>query len=268
MISVACRQVLTRIMPRRVLARVKRQMRRDTRKPKNMKVRPHYQRLLRHNMEYLPNLPPFGANQSLSTDEMMDILLYGTPKSWQKEMERQGFDPMVSSTNQVVEFMEQIEATEDFEPDKPAAKQQSSPKKNNNQKKPPASGNGKKPAPGSLYCLLHGKCSHTTDECDKLQEQAKRLKTETYGNGNGTKKSFNNTNKTWSRKAQDSEKSTKSDLAAFVKKEVKKTAKQFAAKKRKSSDESDDDLAAFDLKDFNYDDMDNLKIDSDDEFSA
>ena len=52
-----------------------------------------------------------------------------------------------------------------------------------------------------------------------------------------------------------------------MKKEVKKGVKLYA-KKRKSEDSSDDDLNAFDLKDFNYDDMDNLKIDSEDEFSV
>ena len=52
-----------------------------------------------------------------------------------------------------------------------------------------------------------------------------------------------------------------------MKKEVKKGVKLYA-KKRKSDESSDDDLNAFDLKDFNYDDMDNLKIDSEDEFSV
>ena len=63
-------------------------------------------------------------------------------------------------------------------------------------------------------------------------------------------------------------------MAAFVKKAVekgvKKSLKAQATKKRKeaSEAESDDDLNAFDPKDFNYEDMDNLKIDSDDEISV
>ena len=47
-------------------------------------------------------------------------------------------------------------------------------------------------------------------------------------------------------------KQIKKDLSAFTKK-----------RKKEDSDSSDDDLAAFDLKDFNYEDMDNLKIDDD-----
>ena len=40
------------------------------------------------------------------------------------------------------------------------------------------------------------------------------------------------------------------------------------SEKRKSSDDSDDELNAFDLKDFNYEDMENLRIDSDDDITV
>ena len=60
-------------------------------------------------------LPPFRADQVLSNDKLLDILLYGTPTSWQREMDSQGFDPLLHTFNEVVDFMEQIEASEDFE---------------------------------------------------------------------------------------------------------------------------------------------------------
>lgn len=41
-------------------------------------------------------------NQSLSLDKILDIVLFGVPKSWQKEMECQGFDPMEHVTNEVI----------------------------------------------------------------------------------------------------------------------------------------------------------------------
>ena len=78
-------------------------------------------------------------------------------------MERQGFDPVEHTTNEVVEFMEQIEATEDFDHDaKPAAKKAGNGKGNdgNNGKKP---NNNKKAPNGDKYCLLHGKGGHSTD---------------------------------------------------------------------------------------------------------
>ena len=55
-------------------------------------------------------------NQSITIDELIDILLFVTPKSWQKEMSCQGFDPMIHDLNSIVSFMEHIEETEEFEP--------------------------------------------------------------------------------------------------------------------------------------------------------
>ena len=79
-------------------------------------------------------------------------------------------------------------------------------------------------------------------------------------------------NKTWKRKAEDSAKSTKKDLASFIKKSVAKGVQKelnSLDKKRKAKDD-ELDLNAFDgdLKGFNYEDMDNLKIESDDETSV
>ena len=114
-IDLANKHMIERLIPRNTLARVKRYLRRECRKPRDMKVRNYLQHLLRMNLEELPNLPPFQATQSLGGDEMLDIVLYGTPKSWQKEMDRQGFDPMDNTLNAVVDFMERIEATDDFD---------------------------------------------------------------------------------------------------------------------------------------------------------
>lgn len=114
--------ILTKIMHRHVLARIKHQMCGDTRKPKGTKVLFCLQHLLGHNMERPPNLPPFGDNQSLSLGEMIDIIFLRAPKSWQKEMEHQGFHPMEHKTNDVVKFMEHIQATKEFEQDKTKTK--------------------------------------------------------------------------------------------------------------------------------------------------
>jgi hypothetical protein len=86
--------VVQELLPRQVLARAKRDLRRFSRKPAEMKVPSYYQAVGRINDEELPQLPPFGADQSLSNDEVLDILLHGTLKSWQVEMDRQGFDPL------------------------------------------------------------------------------------------------------------------------------------------------------------------------------
>ena len=256
LINDGIQKMLTNMMPRRVLARVKRFMRRECRKPVSMKVRTYLQHLLRLNLEVLPSLPPFGANQGLSNDEILDIVLYGTPKSWQKEMERQGFDPMEHNVAEVVDFMERIEGTEDF--DAEATKVKAKVAKTNNKKSPSGKKKDEK-EPGELkYCSHHGhNPSHTSSECFVLHPELKEAK------------KSKSKSKSWSRKAADSKAKTKSDLAAFIRKEVSKGVdKAVNSNKRKASGESDDDLNAFDLEEFNFKDMENLKIDSDDDISV
>jgi len=58
----------------------------------------------------------------LSEDEIIDILLFGAPKSWQREMDRQGFDPLAVAPAETAAFMERIEMSEDFDGDKKVAK--------------------------------------------------------------------------------------------------------------------------------------------------
>ena len=107
--------VLSNVIPKKALQKVKRYLRRECRKPADMKVRMYFQHLLRMNMNEIPCLPPFGEDQTLSDDEIMDIILFGTPKSWQREMDRQGYDPMDHTTAELVDFLEQIESSEEFD---------------------------------------------------------------------------------------------------------------------------------------------------------
>jgi hypothetical protein len=54
----------------------------------------------------LHHLPPFGNNQLLALDEVVDILLFATPNSWQVKMEEQNWDPMDHTPAEVIDFME------------------------------------------------------------------------------------------------------------------------------------------------------------------
>jgi len=252
---------LTQIFPKKALQRVKHYLRRDCRKPTEMKVREYYQHIQRINIEEVTCLPPYNPAQALSNDEILDILLFGTPKSWQREMDRQGFDPLDHTLQEVIAFMEQIEMSEDF--DAPTQQGQKSKGKGKQSTKPKQSGGGDK------YCLIHGKGGHSSDECHKLQAEAKKLKS-SHGGSKLSDKSGKFTNKTWTRKADETNDKSKKDLAAFVKKAISKgVQKELASvdKKRKASDKEIHAFDMDDLKDFNYEDMDNLKIDSDDDIS-
>lgn len=264
MIKRVVQKVLESILPRQCLARVKRYLRRECRKPSAMKIRDYCQYIRTMNEQEIPNLPPFYAEQKLN-DGYIDIILYGTPKSWYREMDRQGFDPIAHSLQQVIDFMERIEGVE--EPDGSLSKP--TPKKSNykgdsNKSLITPSGNSS----GSKFCLIHGKGTHSSDECKKLIADAKRHKT----GHSGGKKEY--TNKSWSKKADDERKKSQKELHLFVKKAVAarvshelNSIESKPKGKRKKSDEVD--LSAFDkdLKEFNYSEMDNLRIDSDDDKS-
>ena len=126
------------------------------RKPVDMKVRTYFQHLLHINLEELVNIPPYNPNQSLGDDEIMDIILYGTPKSWQCEMDRQGYDPLEHTIAEVVGFMEQVESAEDFD-----AADKKLPAKVTNKTK--ATMKPGETIPKKKFCLIHGHGNHSSD---------------------------------------------------------------------------------------------------------
>ena len=218
----AIHSMITKILPRQILARVKRYLRRECRKPADMKVRIYLQHILRINRSEFQHLPPYRADQNLSDEEILDIVLFGTPKFWHKEMDRQGFDPMNHDINQVVDFMEQIEAAEDFDPNpKNKSKDKSKGKGKNNQ--PKKSGNGK----SNEFCLYHGECSHSTEDCSVIKSLASQKKAKTSNSNNRGNSSGN-----WKKRAEEHGNKSKKDWAAFIKKEVKKGVDKGLAKKK------------------------------------
>jgi hypothetical protein len=256
--------VVSQLLPRKVLAKVKRDIRRNMRKPHDMKVRQYYQNLYRINFEEIPNLPPFNTNQALTNDELVDVLLFGTPKSWQKEMDKQGFDPVEGTLDDLVTMMENIKASEEFVADKTESNKKKGSSSSNNKSKRSNNSNGEQ------YCMLHGKGNHDTEDCIKLKAEAKRLK----GNSNKESSGKNyqkNKNKTWERKANEAGGKAKSDLAAIIKKQVKSEVKA-AEKKRKTAPDAEDlgnveiDI---DLNEFNYvDGVDKMNLNNSDDDST
>ena len=257
-LDIGLQEVVANLLPRKVLPKVKRNLRRDMRKPLDMKVRTYFQALMRVNDEELPNLPPFGNRQFLTEDEILDILLFGTPRSWQQEMDRQGFDPVEKGLYETVEFMENIESVED-KPEFKEVKPKSSKTKTKG-KDGESDSSSKKKAP--YYCKHHGpNYTHDTADCRALKSK-------------GT-----HSNKTWSRnKADEATSASKKELAALVakiaKKEIKEgikagVKKQLAAvsKKRKSDSEDSESeecclvqMLGKPLDGFNYKQMETLSI--------
>jgi hypothetical protein len=273
------RALVTYMAPHKALARQKRWMRRYCRKPADMKLRTFANHITNINEQELPNMPPFGPRdqQMLSTDEIIDIILNGIPRSWTREMDKQDFDPVAKTLAEVIDFCERMEAAEDFDPARNGGKTTTVTKKNGksstNNNNTKSNGQG-----GTKYCLLHGNnTTHNSDDCHVLKKQAAILK------GDGGGKMPASKNKTWKRDANKSTSTSKKELAAFVRKQARKELHAFSkeAKKRKViEDDTDDDNNSqaslnqmdeeseegeIDISAFNYSKMDDLKIDSDDE---
>jgi len=253
-------EVVKNLLPNKTLQRVKRYLRREAGKPLDMGVKQYIMHVYRINTKEIACCPPaFNKTQCLTPNEIIDILLFGTPKSWQREMDRQGFDPLAKTVTEVVEFMERIETSEDFDGNRKVAAMT---KKGNNKTK--AHDKGSSGADGSKHCMLHGNNNtHDTSECKPLMAQAKKLK----GNNRANQKGKGG-NKSWKNKAKDKTNNSKKELAALIKKatEVIKKGELNAiepVKKRKvkwPSEEEELCALGAELKDFNYKDLDKMDL--------
>ena len=101
------------IFPHRAVLMQKRYLRRFVHKPATIKTQEFVARLIKIN-NYLPKFPPTTAGSadpaSLPDDELLDILEFGMPNLWQKQMVLQDFDPLQHPIKEFTEFMEQVEA--------------------------------------------------------------------------------------------------------------------------------------------------------------
>ena len=234
-INTGLNAVMIEICPYKALEKQKRFMRRKMRKPANLSTRAYVSNILRINGEELPMLPPFQANQSLSADEIIDIVTFGIPKSWVRKMDEHDFDPLAKGLGPLVAFCERMEAAEEHTNDaetKVSSSKKASSKKHKSTRN--NSGRGK-------WCEYHETNSHDTSECEVL----KKLK----ASKSDSKPSFKN--KTWKRKSDDAKSFTKKELNAIARKagaaaikKAQKKAELNAINKRKS--DSDDESGSSD----------------------
>jgi len=267
--------VIMHAVPKKALQQVKRYLRRDCRKPSGMKVRDYFTRITHINNEEIPHLPPHNGNlQRLGNDELADILLYGVPKSWVREMDRQGKDPDDMNVAEILLFLEQIELAEEFSPDGKKNQNNNNNKgkkgKPNNKSNQKGGNNNSNDGSGDYYCMLHGaNNTHGTDDCRTMKQQAKKMKNKHSSGGSSNSKDD------WKNKANNNKKKASKELNAVAKKAAQESAKAVvkelnaANKKRKSTDESDDDNSVNALeKELFAVDLGKISDHSDDEVSC
>ena len=176
-------------------------------------------------------MPPFkqAANQKLSKDEMKDIIIFGMPKAWCKEMDCLNFDLFVQSIPQLTDFCEWLEGAEEGANDRKFQKQVS--KKAESGKKTRHS----KSAPGEKWCEFHESDTHNTSKCKTLLKMK-----------NKDSKDNKSRSKSCKKQSDDAKTYTKKELHAMVKKEKAKSRKGFKANPKKADDDSDESVNMLD----------------------
>jgi hypothetical protein len=218
MIEPALRATIKMVCPYKALEKQKRFMRRRMLKPADMKIRIFVNHLHRINFDEIHQLPPFAADQELSNNELLDIILYGISKSWVKEMDKQDFDPFGREDIQMlISFCKRMESAEDIHDNT----NKQGPNLENSYKKTKFSNNKGKPTKGNgKWCEYHKTNTHNTSECSVLKKTK-----ESRRNNSSDKKPFDK-NKTWTKKSDDAKNFSKKELNALVKKASKKAVKK------------------------------------------
>ena len=257
--DVVLKEVTTHVFPRRALTYQKRYMRRHMRKPKTMTTRDFAARVAELNA-YLKEFPPFVNNQELPEEEVLDILEFGVPNSWQKNMVLQGFEPLNHTPSEFVAFCERHEFTEGSldNSEQNVAKPKPSPKGGDDRKSGAKSSaeahSNKKRKNTEKWCDLHQTSGHDTSECKVVQAQIQKMRQswEPVRHSKG---------KTDYSKKGDKD---KKELMSLVKEGIKSyimSKKQKHEKSYKVAEQSDD------LSDFDVDDFKNLEVAKSDEES-
>ena len=156
------------VFPLKALQTQKRFMRRFLRKPRDMKARDFVSRVCEIN-EMLNQFPGANGEGSLPQDELLDLMEFGMPSSWQRQMIMHDFDPMDKSIPEFISMCERIEMTEP-ETKKVSINDEVIPKKKRK------ANNGSTLKTSGKYCMLHGDCGHSTEDCRTMQRHTNSLK--------------------------------------------------------------------------------------------
>jgi hypothetical protein len=190
----ACLQAVSlTVFPQKAIARQKRYMRRAIKKPPTMKIREFVGRLFEMNEELAYFPPMYSEEEILDEDELMDIVEISIPFSWQRQLVIQGFDINEHTLNELVEFCERLEVTEDLfreswnygrhkklgqssRASQDESKLQAGAKRVAEEKTSEGGSPSKKRSMGRKWCALHEVDTHDTSECKVMLKQAKRLR--------------------------------------------------------------------------------------------
>ena len=213
----------THVFLQRALQKQKRFMRRKMCKPQNWTIRQYTNRMTELN-EYLSSFPPFGADQALPEEEILDLLEFGIPRAWQNQFIIQGFDPQANSVNDFVQFCERLESTESTDSVSQATILRKRPRdvKSDKPSGSKKQKHGLKNFQGEIpTCLLHGP-GHSTESRKVLQAQIRKMKSKYQSkDSSGESSSKPSSGKFYNKK----------ELHTMVAREIKKALKSTSSQK-------------------------------------
>jgi hypothetical protein len=294
----AIRALTRHVFPRHAYAMQKRYMQRFLRKPLGTPIRDFIAHLIEMN-NYLPQFPPQQLGGAvgviLDDEELKEVGEFSIPDSWQKGMVQHGFDPADHLLNELIEFCECFEYTEDHDPasigqkpkhqagvmceSKPHAK--SSARGNQSSGRSQAyhggdsrhddSANKRKRSAydPNAYCQLHEQWGHWTDDCTVVKAQLEAMKSQYQAHKRANNNVFGN--KGWRKpgsdaKAPSPQQKNKNELHALMEKEIDR---RVANRLKRQHDE---DIFAFEQLSISDDEdqhsTNNKKMDSDEEHHA
>jgi hypothetical protein len=229
--KIAVQGLVSHVFPNRALVLQKQYMRRYLRKPIGMKIRNFMSRLVEIN-EYLKLFPPYGENQKLPMDEVLEIAEFASPSKWRKAMNMHGFEATLHTPSEFVEFCERLEFSESGEAQDHHKAQRNSGTDRKGSKtdgisRAKSSERGTKRQKDDKFCILHNTYGHTLDECKVMRDQAKRMRASYEAKGNYK-------NPSWNRKDHENKKKKSEELNAIVAEAV---SKALSAQKKEQEEE-------------------------------
>jgi len=126
--------------------------------------------------ELLTEFPQADDESKLPRDKLLDLIEFGMPSSWQKAMILQDFDPVSHTIAEFMGFCEHLELTE---PDTNRIEKKVSFYHDQPIRKKRKTTSGFKAGTGGKYCMLHGDCGCSMEECCTMERHAETLKENT-----------------------------------------------------------------------------------------
>ena len=173
------------VFPAQAAKLQKRYLRRFVRKPIGMSSRMFVARVqeLNNYLPFFPSQVPGEPISRLDDDEIIDLMEFGVPRSWQKKMEEHNFDSTNTTIGEFLAFCERMERIEQMDnaksggggrPDQGGGR---AGKSDVNRKRKADVAAHKSKGDKNLFCLYHGENNtHSTDECYLVKKEVRLMK--------------------------------------------------------------------------------------------